>query len=362
MSVENLNKAVETQSEGREQITSTQDGSRRLALNAVLIGGMTSFLAACGKYVARFDKPLESQIGKRSGDGAGKTGGSGDATGATNSGNTDPGLNPTPTAKPPVGDPTDPNYDPRPCIDVTIAPEVMPGTVLKVAKPAMYGSSQSAILAMKFKESELSVGNHVYVFALRPADEKQGVLLATRRVQSSDVYAGDGVGVVFESLSFKGFKKLAVILVRGGVSTRFTIDVTAPFRKSVPDGAAMLQVFDLADARVAGDNAKLFGLEYHLNAPRVPSSAINVSSANLGNTSGGTAFLAAKSNSEWDTSALTAPSGATGVRIEDIFGEQITPSNTMFHKHQSVVVYVKKKKNIGGMDVEGYLRYFFFIG
>lgn len=358
--------------------TDTQVRERRSTLGSMFLGGAALFLTACGKYVARFDKSLGSlskskgsederaspnESAVRGGSGGGGSGGGGSGGGGSG------------------GDPTSTNFDPRPCFDLSkITDSRNQGDVLKLngaalSGPALYGTERSALLAMKFKE--LAVSDHVHVFAPRPADEKQGVLLASRRIQLSDV-GTDGCGVIFESLAFSGFKKLVVVVIRSGVTPstyKFTIDVSSAsaFRKSVPDGTEMRTVFDLSDASKAEENKKLFGLEFDKNAPSMMGTSFIASGVSLGTTKAQTTFTAAKSNSRWNVSSLVSPPMMTGqsVRVENIFGEEIkfdptTNSMTqsdLFHLNQSVVVYVKKSKPIDGIgSVTGYQRYFFFIG
>ena len=352
--------------------TASPAAHRRQALSLSLVGGMAAFLAACGKYVTRFD----DQAGRTKGlgQGPGKIGG-GDGTGTTvvvptdgdgGAGGSGPGTVVPGTVVPGTGGGT-----PGICINTSGAVAKTPAQVLAVSGDvpiyALYGNNFSALLAIKLKSSAVgeevavAVNDVVHILAKKSATES--MLLASRRVRASDMNS-NGVGLIFESLSLSAVATTAIeiLIVKGAMHYK------AELSKSFSNSFMGKPVYHMGELNQdAARSAITFGLGFGTagEAPTLAGTSSITDSQTLGAIVHGDGnYLAAKSSSTWNVNSVVAPSAVpAGDRaVTNIFGEIIVPSSSLFREHQSVVVYVRKNRPVGGVNYDAYLRYFIYIG
>lgn len=362
--VENIAAAVETSERSAERTeSSSARAHRRQALNLSLVGGLAAVLAACGKYVARFDKNpsnLDGRVGKQGGD---------DGKGVEPPGGGD--QNPDNPGEP--NNPGDPNQPPKPglkpgtCLPVSVqivdTSEKAGITVDEAAVSAhqhFFGRS-SRLLAIKFASGKLAQGDFVHLVGKVNAADTSGKILATRRVQSTDMYV-QVAKLVFESLSLMGMSYVDVILVRGNVKTKKTLDLRQ-VRNKIDD----IDVVDLASATLNNEElVKVFDTyEFGKTNPRMGgTSDIGNTKVTLGkqfgvvDSSGNliAPYMAATGDSTWKTEDIIPAAD----RVEDIYGDVIPASSysTLFAKMNTFIVYLKK--TVGGKTV--LVRHFIFIG
>jgi hypothetical protein len=344
--------------------TASPAAHRRQALSLSLVGGMAAFLAACGKYVTRFDDA--SGRNKGLGQGPGKIGG-GDVTGTTGD---VPGTVVPGTVVPGTvggGGPSTPGI----CINTSGAVAKTPAQILAVSGGApiyaLYGNNFSALLAIKLKSSAVgdevavAVNDVVHILAKKSATES--MLLASRRVRSSDMYS-NGVGLIFESLSLSAVATTAIeiLIVKGAMHYK------AELSKTFSNSFMGKPVYHLGELNQdAAKSAITFGLGFGTEgeAPTLAGTSSITNPQSLGAIlHGDGTYLAAKSESTWNVNSVVAPSGIAGAdrAVANIFGEIITPSGSLFREHQSLVVYVRKNRTVGGVPYDAYLRYFIYIG
>ena len=361
--------------------TSSPAAHRRQALSLSLVGGMAAFLAACGKYVTRFDD--QAGRNKGLGTGAGKIGeGEGNAkpgTGAVGGGGAgDPGAGGGGggVVPPGGGGPGTPGI----CINTSGAVAKTPAQILAVSSSgvpiyALYGNNFSALLAIKLKKSagdgEVAVAENDVVHILAKKSATESMLLASRRVRPADIYS-NGVGLIFESLSLSAVATTAIeiLIVKGGMKEG--MHYKAELSKTFSNTFMSKPVYHLGELNQ--DPAKsdiTFDLDFgkENEAPTLAeTSSIGVPQS-LGKlfydavNDPGT-YVAATNLSTWNVNSVVAPSAIPeGDRaVTNIFGETITPSGSLFREHQSLVVYVRKNRSVGGKTYDVYLRYFIYIG
>ena len=360
--------------EGSPEATATASpaAQRRQALSLSLVGGMAAFLAACGKYVTRFD----DQVGRNKGlgQGPGKIGeGEGNQKPGTSTvgggGAGDPGAGGGGGVVPPGGGgPGTPGI----CINTSGAVAKTPAQILAVSSSgvpiyALYGNNFSALLAIKLKKSAgdgevaVAVNDVVHILAKKSATES--MLLASRRVRPADIYS-NGVGLIFESLSLSAVATTAIeiLIVKGAMHYK------AELSKTFSNTFMSKPVYHMGELNQdAAKSAIAFGLGFGTEgeAPTLAGTSSITNPQSLGAIlHGDGTYLAAKSESTWNVNSVVAPSGIAGAdrAVANIFGEIITPSGSLFREHQSLVVYVRKNRTVGGVPYDAYLRYFIYIG
>ena len=342
--------------------TASPAAHRRQALSLSLVGGMAAFLAACGKYVTRFDdqagrkKVLDTGPGTKKSD----RNVTGTTVGPPNGG----------------GGPSTPGI----CINTSGAGAKTPAQILAVSSSgvpiyALYGNNFSALLAIKLKKSagdgevSVSVGDVVHILAKKSATES--MLLASRRVRPADEYT-NGFGLIFESLSLSAVATTAIeiLIVKGGMKEG--IHYKAELSKTFTNTFNNKPVYHLGELRQdegLNDKARsaiAFDLGFGTmgGAPTLKgTSDIYDGSKKLGRINHNDRdYFAATSSSTWDVSNVVPSTAA----VTNIFGETITLTNRtrspLFREHQSLVVYVPKNKTVGGVIYDAYLRYFIYIG
>lgn len=314
--------------------------TRRSAIGLSIAGGFAAMLAACGKYVTKFDKRgLDST-----------TLGSGDAEEKPNPTQSAKST-PTPTATATAtATPEPPKPCPRLGFDLSKATKVADTEFFVADAKALYGHKFSSLLAVKLQKAKASspaVGELVHILLKKSATESH--LAASRRVRSTDVY-GDGIGLVFESLHLENYEALQVVVAKGG--TQYVAELPIAYA-STHNGEP---VYDLGMVRTDLSKSKeLFELGFgDSSAPSMfGTSNIETDSQSLGrmNHNEGN-YKAATSTSTWNVNALLAGD------LKNIFGQSMTESSRnsskLLHEHQSLVVYRKVDK--------GHLRYFIYVG
>ena len=341
--------------------TASPAAHRRQALSLSLVGGMAAFLAACGKYVTRFD----DQVGRNkvSGTGPGKIG-EGEGTGTTvvppNGGGGGGGVVP-----PGGGGPGTPGI----CINTSGAVAKTPAQILAVSGDvpiyALYGNNFSALLAIKLRKSAVgdevavAVNDVVHILAKKSATES--MLLASRRVRPADEYT-NGFGLIFESLSLSAVATTAIeiLIVKGAMHYK------AELSKTFSNSFMGKPVYHLGELNQdAAKSAITFDLGFGTEGerPTLAGTSTISTKVTLGELLYGGSYSAAKSDSTWDVSSVVPPTAA----VTNIFGEIIPPQtdktkSPLFREHQSLVVYVPKNKTVGGVIYDAYLRYFIYIG
>jgi hypothetical protein len=364
---ENIAAAVETSERPSEQTyASAVKAHRRQALNLSLAGGLAAVLAACGKYVARFDKfptNLDGGLGKK---------GDGDGEGINKQGGGDQGaVDPNNPNNGDPNNPVDPNTPPKPglkpgtCLPVSVqivdTSEKAGITVDDTAVDAhqhFFGRS-SRLLAIKFASGKLAQNDFVHLVGKANAADTSGKILATRRVQSTDL-SNNVAKLVFESLTLMGMTHVDVVLVRPNSKTKKTLDLR-PVRDTI-DG---MEVIDLAKATLSNEElVKVFDtFEFGKTNPRMGNSSNGTSDIGGSKVTLGkqfqvrTAYTAATDGSTWNTADII-PTNA--YRVEDIYGDVIPASShpNLFAKMNTFIVYLKK--TVGNKTV--LVRHFIFIG
>jgi hypothetical protein len=336
------------------------DSLRRQALNFSILGGIAAFIAACGKNVSRFDKPRF---------------GGGDGTGGTPEPAPNPNPNPTSTP-PPVSPPVDPDsgvpgpgLKPGSCLPVSVQiVDVSPKSGITVDAQLVsiyriYDGRFSKLLAVKLGSGKAAVGDIVHLIGKTGKDDASGKILATRRVMSTDM-SGTNAGLIFETLVLLGSAYIDVILVKGGVKTKQTIDVRPEmYRNKV----ANLPVVDLSYA-ITGDqpSGNLF-TDFTFGGSTAPTMAgtSEPNKVSLGQQFGtDLAYMAADNSQKWNVSALVgnAHMDAGSALVENLFGEKIAlgtvSASDLFIQSNSFAVY--QKRTVGAKDY--LVRYFFFVG
>lgn len=347
-----------------DEATSHRNSERRKALSLTMVGGLAALLAACGKYVTKYDQSAANKLksggpaDKLPGEGTTSSTGSGDATGdgPGGSGSGGPGGGVTAVV------PGTCTPEKKPSVNLTPVASVNKDSVLDVV-PALYGiKSSSSLLALRFKAGEVVAGDIVHL--LRKTSATTGELLATRRIQpvvDFDPNASSKAQLVFEALKFGGAMELEVLLMRGGMPLkRFSIGVAEADYKRTFNGS---DVVDMS-AAVAG-TSNLSGIFSSGNVPKMTNTSNITSGVGSGiGTQNGTnqAYTAALSSSTWDLSALLPGTLNTDVFIRDVFDQPLNvgtvSASNLFAQTNTFVVYVKK--SIGGAPK--YVRYFYFIG
>lgn len=344
--------------------TASPAAHRRQALSLSLVGGMAAFLAACGKYVTRFEdqagpkKSLDTggPVKPGSGDGTGSTGGPGGNGGGSGGGG---GVVPPSPGTPGI------------CINTSGAVAKTPAQILAVSAGApiyaLYGNNFSALLAVKLKlsavgdEVAVAAGDVVHILAKKSATES--MLLASRRVGPADIYS-NGVGLIFESLSLSAVASTAleILIVKGAMHYK------AELSKAFSSTFMSKPVYHLGELNQDAAKSDIaFGLGFGTEgeAPTLAGTSSITNPQSLGAILHGDGnYLAAKSDSTWNVNSVVAPSGIAPAdrAVANIFGEIITPSGSLFREHQSLVVYVRKNRTVGGVPRDAYLRYFIYIG
>jgi hypothetical protein len=326
--------------------------TRRSALGLSFAGGLAAMLAACGKYVTKFDK---TRLGA-------KIQGEGDGEGEVVGSTATPTPTPTPTVTPKPPGPPEPTE--KLCFDVSKATKVAEADFFVAGAKSLYGNKFSSLLAVKAlegKEWSPAAGDLIHV--LVKADDKHSYLAASRSVRNTDKYA-DGVGLVFESLYLDTYVALQLVVTKG--DKQYIVEVPISYDTKHKDKP----VYDLSSARV--DKAKteeLFslGFGFDVGGSKVPHMG---GTSNIGNEKalgamlhGDGNYLAAQANSTWNLSSLIPE----GTDVKNIFGQLIDVSdaavkNKLLHENQSLLVYRPRKDTIGGKAIDGYLRYFIYVG
>ncbi len=350
--------------------TASPAAHRRQALSLSLVGGMAAFLAACGKYVTRFDD--QTGRNKGLGQGPGKIGG-GESTGGGTVGGPGPGGGDPGGGDPGGGGPGGGGGPSTPgiCINTSGAVAKTPAQVLAVSGDvpiyALYGNNFSALLAIKLRKSavgdqvSVSVGDVVHILAKKSATES--MLLASRRVRPADEYT-NGFGLIFESLSLSAVATTAIeiLIVKGAMHYK------AELSKSFSNSFMGKPVYHLGELNQdAAKSAITFDLGFGTagEAPTLENtSSITGKYEPTDILEYGGKYSAATSTSTWNVNSVVAPSAvpADNRAVTNIFGETITPSGSLFREHQSLVVYVRKNRTVGGVNYDAYVRYFIYIG
>jgi hypothetical protein len=232
---------------------------------------------------------------------------------------------------------------------------------------ALYGNNFSALLAIKLRSSAVgeqvavAEGDVVHILAKKSATES--MLLASRRVRPADIYS-NGVGLIFESLSLSAVATTAIeiLIVKGAM--HYKVELSKSFRNSFM-GKPVYHLGELNQD--AAKSAITFGLDFgkENEAPTLAGTSSIGDSQSLGAIFHGEgSYSAAKTSSTWNVNSVVAPSAiqAADRAVTNIFGEIITPSGSLFREHQSLVVYVRKNRTVGGVPYDAYLRYFIYIG
>ena len=355
MSSENPNQAAKSdQHVEQTEVPAQADTLRRQAINFSLLGGLAALVAACGKTVTRFDKKIRGVDDQQ-----------------VRTKNTQDPSNPTA--------PPDPSNPMNPAIDPSVpGPGLKPGSCLPVsvqivdvsdksgitvdaaavAAYKLYNGRTSKLLAIKLAARKIPLGGYVHLVGKAAEADTSGKILATRRVQSTDL-ENDQAGLIFETLVLMGSSYIDVVLVNGEKKSKQTIDVRP---EKYHSKVSNLEVVDLAygiiDNQTRGDLFKdlAFG---GTTAPTMAGTS-EPSGVTLGNQFGNTtmAYKASNSSQKWNVAALV-PSGAV---VENLFGEiqsiSETASSDLFVKSHSFAVY--RKQSVGGKDYM--VRYFFFVG
>lgn len=331
--------------EGAQNGVPTKTATRRSALGLSVAGGLAAFLSACGKYVTKFDKTGLVDAQSRDGEGEVVTPGTG-------------------TPKPTVTTGPQPPLPPKPpskfCFETSKATPVSDADFFVAGAKALYGNKFSSLLAVKVQKGKAwspAVGDLVHILLKKNATESY--LAASRRVRSTDDYSngsGDGIGLVFESLYLDTFVAIQVVVIKGAQQYIAEMPVTY----SVTHNGK--PVFDLSLARTdLTKSNQVFGLGFgdssapHMGGTSDIGNAETILSPKL--LYGGD-YVAAKGDSTWDLSNLIP----AGTELKNIFGQSMSSSNSLLHEHQSLVVYREAKGTVGGQALDGYLRYFIYVG
>jgi hypothetical protein len=361
--------------EGRPVEAARSD--RRQALSFSVVGGFAALLAACGKYVARFDKDASnlanSQIGKSgSGDAGGIKGGGGtvgtnttttdgsggttgtDGTGGTGTGGTGTGGTGTTGLKPGTCLPVSVQV-----VDTSSANAGISVDAGAITSFKLYYGKSSRLLGIKFAASKLAAGDFVHLISKAAQADNFGKIVATRRVQSTDVDSGGVARLSFDTLTLLGGLFLDVVIVKSsGVKSKQTIDVSSPYNKH-SDG---LEIVDMGYGLVSAANQAVVYSEATFGVSGAPNMR---DTSNIGNSKSlgpqfntGTAYTAAQDSSTWNVSSLVSSS----TYVENIYGENVKPtsvtSSNLFVTNNSFAVYCKRTL----ATKEVYVRYFFYVG
>lgn len=340
-----------TDNGARDSITPT----RRSALGLSLAGGLAAMLAACGKYVTKFDK--RGLLDAQTSDDATSLPGSGDGTvadgGGTDGGASGGGGPENPVVVPPPSAPA-----PKFCFDTSKATKVADADFFVADAKALYGSKFSSLLAVKAQKGKASspaVGDLVHILLKKSATESY--LAASRRVRSTDEYA-DGIGLVFESLHLDTYTGIQLVVIKG--DKQYLAELPISYVSSL-NGKP---VYDLSLVRTdLTKSNELFGLGFgDSGAPHMGGTS------NIGNSHSitsmkllyGGSYVAAQSDSTWDLSSLIP----SGTELKNIFGQSMADADKtkLLHENQSLVVYRSKAGTVGGKSIDGYLRYFIYVG
>jgi len=223
----------------------------------------------------------------------------------------------------------------------------------------LYYGKSSRLLGIKFAASKLAAGDFVHLISKAAQADNFGKIVATRRVQSTDVDSAGVVRLAFDTLSLLGGLYLDVVIVRAsGAKSKQTIDVSSPYNKH-SDGLDIVDVgyglVSAANQTVVYTDAK-FGMS---GSPNMKDTSDIGGSKTLGpQFSEGTAYTAAQDSSTWNVSSLVSSS----TYVENIYGENVKPSSAassnLFVSNNSFAVYCKR--TLATKDV--YVRYFFYVG
>ena len=321
--------------------------SRRSALGLSFAGGLAAMLAACGKYVTKFDKTAVVPL-----------------VDAKGSGNSDPnspgtkGLNqggvtatPGPTTE---STPEPPNPPSKFCFDTSKATVVAGADFFVAGATALYGTKFSSLLAAKVKKGAASspaVGDLVHVLLKKSATES--FLAASRRVRSTDNYA-DGIGLVFESLYVDSYMSIQLLVTKG--DKQYLSEIPIAYA-SVHNGKP---VYDMSLVRTDLNKSKdLFALGFgDSGAPTMENTSNITGNKSISGLLYGGSYEAAIATSTWDLSKLI-PSETD---LKNIFGQPMASASNLLHEHQSLVVYRPKSATVNGKAFDGYIRYFIYVG
>lgn len=350
-----------TTNETRQQ-ESAQSGNsvgqtRRSALGLSFAGGLAAMLAACGKYVTRFDRTkavVADPSAKGNGDGEGvdpSTKNGGDST-KSEQGPVDPIV-------------SQPDPAPKLCFDVSKATKVSEAAFFVADAKSLYGNKFSSLLAVKALEGQEwspAVGDLVHV--LVKEDDKHSYLTASRRVRPTDKYA-DGIGLVFESLYLDTYVALQLVVIKGDKQYIAELPI------SYVDKFNNKTVYDLSSARVSkATSDELFALGFGADVAGSAAVPDMRGTSNVGtpktlgrmlHNDGN--YVAAQADSTWDLNNLIP----SGTEVTNIFGQVLDVSKSelkskLLHENQSLLVYRPRKDTIGGKAIDGYLRYFIYVG
>lgn len=333
--------------------------TRRSALGLSFAGGLAAMLAACGKYVTKFDKTKLGTVGAVSdGDADGVNGGGGGTTGPGNIPPVEATPTPTPTSTPP------PEAEPpsKFCFDTSKATKV-PEADFFVAK-ALYGNKFSALLAVKVqkkKDATPVVGDLVHILLKKSATESY--LAASRRVRSTDEYI-DGIGLVFDTLNLNSYVGIQVLVTKGDEQYIAELPI------SYVDKFNNKTVYDLSSARVSkATSDELFALGFGRDVAGSAAVPDMSGTSNVGtpkelgpmhHKDGN--YVAAQADSTWNLNNLIP----SKTEVTNIFGQVLDVSDKLksklLHENQSLLVYRPRKETIGGKAIDGYLRYFIYVG
>ncbi|MFZ9518856.1 MAG: hypothetical protein ACO3A4_00095 [Silvanigrellaceae bacterium] len=369
--------AVEGQNLGelaqQSQPVDSRKADRRQALSFSFVGGVAALLAACGKYVARFDKDgsnLTNGTVRPKGDdaeGVGTNNTSGTSNTSNTGGPTDPNNSTNPVATATPGTSTNPGgLKPGTCLPVSVqtVDTSTANSGIVVDNPAvesfkLYYGKSSRLLGIKFAAGKVAVGDFIHLVAKAAQADNSGKIVATRRAQSTDVDSSNVTRMVFDTLTLMGNGWLDVVIVKAsGAKSKAILNVSSVYNSKdgleiVDMGSGLLSA--AAQTKVYSDVS--FG---QAGSPNMANTSTILSNAKtLGpQFREGTAYSAAQDNSTWNVSSLVA----SATHVENIFGEDVKPANAssagLFSTNNSFAVYLQRSG--GGKTY--YVRYFFFIG
>jgi len=327
--------------------------TRRSALGLSFAGGLAAMLAACGKYVTKFDK---TRLGA-------KIQGEGDGEGEVVGSTATPTPTPTPTVTPKPPGPPEPTE--KLCFDVSKATKVAEADFFVAGAKSLYGNKFSSLLAVKAlegKEWSPAAGDLIHV--LVKADDKHSYLAASRRVRPTDKY-DDGIGLVFESLYLDTYVALQLVVIKDDKQYIAELPI------SYVDKFNNKTVYDLSSARVSkATSDELFALGFGADVAGSAAVPDMRGTSNVGtpktlgrmlHNDGN--YVAAQADSTWDLNNLIP----SGTEVTNIFGQVLDVSKSdlkskLLHDNQSLLVYRPRKDTIGGKAIDGYLRYFIYVG
>jgi len=334
---------------GIEDAVRTQ--TRRSALGLSFAGGLAAMLAACGKYVTKFDKRGLDTVVKGDGDAGGVKGGGGGTTGP---GNIPPvEATPTPTPTPTSTPPPEAEPPSKFCFDTSKATKVPEADFFVTDAKALYGNKFSSLLAVKVQKGKAAtpvVGDLVHILLKKSATESY--LAASRRVRSTDEYI-DGIGLVFDTLNLNSYVGIQVLVTKGDKQHISELPITYV---SAHNGKPVYDMSLARTDRVKSDD--LFALGFGDSGAPIMEGTSSTSGATLGVLSHGGNYTAASAGSTWNLSKLIP----SGTELKNIFGQSMTSSGGMLHDHQSLVVYRPRSETVNGKAFDGYIRYFIYVG